>query len=238
MQFGVIFEPQHLAMYLAGTGVALQLLLACLVLGGAAAIPLALMRVSAHRWLSAPVWLFTYVIRGTPLLIQLYIIYYGVAQLEWIQARWNDVWPWTAFKSAFFCAVLAFAINTCAYTVEMLAGAIRNTSAGEIEAAQAMGMSRWQTLWRVVLPSALRRTLPAYSNEVIMMLHSTSLASAVPAVLDITGVARSIYSKYYLPFEAFITAGLIYLTLTFVLVGLFRLAEGRWLAYLQPRAAG
>jgi arginine/ornithine transport system permease protein len=235
MQFGVILEPQHLAMYFEGTVVAFQLLIACLIVGGALALPLSLMRVSDKRWLSAPVWLFTYVIRGTPLLIQLYIIYYGIAQLDWIQARWNDVWPWTAFKSAFFCAVLAFAINTCAYTVEMLAGAIRDTSAGEIEAAQAMGMSRRQTVWRIVLPSALRRTLPAYSNEVIMMLHSTSLASAVPAVLDITGAARAIYSKFYLPFEAFITAGLIYLTLTFTLVGLFRLAEGRWLAYLQPR---
>jgi arginine/ornithine transport system permease protein len=99
-----------------------------------------------------------------------------------------------------------------------------------------MGFSRWQTVWRIVLPSALRRTLPAYSNEVIMMLHSTSLASAVPAVLDITGAARTIYSKFYLPFEAFITAGLIYLTLTFTLVGLFRWAEGRWMAYLQPRS--
>ena len=235
MQFGVILEPQHLAMYFEGTVVAFQLLIACLIVGGALALPLSLMRVSDKRWLSAPVWLFTYVIRGTPLLIQLYIIYYGIAQLDWIQARWNDVWPWTAFKSAFFCAVLAFAINTCAYTVEMLAGAIRDTSAGEIEAAQAMGMSRRQTVWRIVLPSALRRTLPAYSNEVIMMLHSTSLASAVPAVLDITGAARAIYSKFSLPFEAFITAGLIYLTLTFTLVGLFRLAEGRWLAYLQPR---
>ncbi|MEY2995132.1 MAG: hypothetical protein RL357_2067 [Pseudomonadota bacterium] len=236
MQFGVIFEPQHLAMYLEGTVVALQLLVACLIVGGALALPLSLMRVSPRAWVAGPVWLFTYVIRGTPLLIQLYIIYYGIAQLDWIQDRWNDVWPWTAFKSAFFCAVLAFAINTCAYTVEMLAGAIRDTSVGEIEAAQAMGFSRWQTVWRIVLPSALRRTLPAYSNEVIMMLHSTSLASAVPAVLDITGAARTIYSKFYLPFEAFITAGLIYLTLTFTLVGLFRWAEGRWMAYLQPRS--
>lgn len=235
MQFDVILEPRHLLMYLEGTWVALQILVSCLVVGGLAALPMSLMRVSGNIWLRGPVWLFTYVVRGTPLLIQLYIIYYGIGQLEWIQARWDDVWPWTGFKSPFFCAVLTFAINTCAYTVEMLAGAIRDTNAGEIEAAQAMGMSRWQTVSRIVMPSAIRRTLPAYSNEVIMMLHSTSLASAVPALIDITGAARAIYSKFYLPFEAFITAGLIYLTLTFTLVGLFKLAEGRWLAYLKPR---
>lgn len=237
MQFDVVWQTEHLLSFLEGTWVALQLLISCLVVGGALAIPLALARVSTNVWLRGPVWAFTYVIRGTPLLIQLYIIYYGVAQLDFIQARWDDQWPWTAFKQPFFCAMLAFAINTCAYTVEMLAGAIRDTSAGEIEAAQAMGMSRRQTVWRIVLPSALRRTLPAYSNEVIMMLHSTSLASAVPALLDITGAARTIYAKYYLPFEAFITAGLIYLMLTFTLVGLFKLAEGKWLAYLRPRAA-
>lgn len=237
MQFDLILEPQHLLLYLEGTGVALQLLLSCLLVGGAAAVPLALMRVSSNAWLRQPVWAFTYVIRGTPLLIQLYVIYYGVAQLEWIQARWDEQWPWTAFKQPFFCAMLAFAINTCAYTVEMLAGSIRDTAAGEIEAAQAMGMSRAQTLWRIVLPSALRRTLPAYSNEVIMMLHSTSLASAVPALIDITGAARTIYVQYFIPFEAFITAGLIYLSLTFTLVWGFKLAEGRWLAHLQPRPA-
>ena len=98
-----------------------------------------------------------------------------------------------------------------------------------------MGLSRLQILRRIVLPSAMRRTLPAYSNEVIMMLHSTSLASTVPAVFDITGAARSIYSDFYLPFEAFITAGVIYLALTFTLVGFFKLAENHWLAYLRPQ---
>jgi arginine/ornithine transport system permease protein len=120
--------------------------------------------------------------------------------------------------------------------VELLAGAIRDTAPGEIEAAQACGFSRWATLRRIVLPSAMRRSLPGYSNEVIMMLHSTSLASAVPALVDITGAARGIYSDFYLPFEAFITAGLIYAVLTILLVGLFKLAERRWMAHLQPRA--
>ena len=235
MQFDVIFTPEALALYWQGFIGTLEILVACLLIGGALSIPLAVLRVSPRAWVRGPIWLFTYIVRGTPLLIQVYLIYYGIAQLDWIQARWDDTWPWTGFKDAFFCAVLAFSLNTCAYTVEMLAGAIRDTPPGEIEAAQAMGYSRLQTLRRIVLPSAMRRTLPAYSNEVIMMLHSTSLASTIPAIFDITGAARNIYSDFFLPFEAFITAGVIYLILTFALVGLFKLAEHHWLAYLRPQ---
>ena len=121
------------------------------------------------------------------------------------------------------------------YTAEMLAGAIRETSAGEIEAAQAYGMGHWRTMWRVILPSAFRRSLPAYSNEVVMMLQSTSLASAVPSMIDVTSAASRVYSKFYLPFEAFLLAAGIYLVATFMLVGVFRLAERHFLAYLAPR---
>lgn len=184
------------------------------------------------RWL---VQAYTFVIRGTPLLIQVYLIYYGLGQLEWIQARWDSVWPWTHFKEPFFCALLAFSLNTAAYTAEMLAGAIRETSAGEIEAAQSFGMNRFQVMLHIVLPSALRRTLPAYSNEVVMMLHSTSLASAVPSLLDVTGAATRIYSDFYLPFEAYLAAAAIYLAVSFCLIGFFKFSEGRLLAYLAPR---
>jgi len=237
MDFGIIFQPENLALYWDGLVNSMVLLAASLVVGGALAVPLAVARVSSNRIISGPVWAFTYVMRGTPLLIQVYLIYYGLGQMEYIQARWNDIWPWTWFKEPMFCAILAFALNTCAYTAELLAGAMRDTGHGEVEAAQAMGMSRWTTLRRIVLPSAMRRSLPGYSNEVIMMLHSTSLASAVPALLDITGAARQIYADFYIPFEAFITAGAIYATLTLMLVGLFKLAERRWLAHLAPRKA-
>jgi arginine/ornithine transport system permease protein len=215
----------------------LWLLLTSVSAGAVLAVLCALALTSRLPWLRAIVGAYTFVIRGTPLLIQVYLIYYGLAQLEWIQSRWNDVWPWTYFKDAFFCAWLAFTLNTAAYTAEMLAGAIRETSAGEIEAAQAMGMSRWAVMRRIVLPSALRRTLPAYSNEVVMMLHSTSLASTVPALLDVTAAASRIYSDFYLPFEAYIAAALIYLVITFSLIGVFRWAEKRFLAYLAPRQA-
>ena len=119
-------------------------------------------------------------IRGTPLLIQLYLIYYGIAQLEWVQARWDAVWPWTHFKDPFFCALLAFSLNTAGYTAEILAGAIRETPAGEVEAAQAMGMTRSAVLRRIVLPSALRRALPAYSNEVVICCTAPAWPALCP----------------------------------------------------------
>ena len=235
MNFAVIFEAQNIALFGTGIATTLTLLFASLAVGAIMALVFALLLTgpwAVARWL---VGAYTYVIRGTPLLIQVYLIYYGLGQLEWIQARWDSVWPWTHFKEPFFCALLAFALNTAAYTAEMLAGAIRETSAGEIEAAQAYGMGRFQVMLRIVLPSALRRTLPAYSNEVVMMLHATSLASAVPSLVDVTAAASSIYSQYYLPFEAYLAAAAIYLVASFCLIGLFKLGERRLLAYLAPR---
>jgi arginine/ornithine transport system permease protein len=235
MKWDVIFTPDSLALYGEGVLTTLGLLLSSLGIGGVLALLFALALTSESALLRRVVGVYTYVIRGTPLLIQLYLIYYGLAQLEWIQDRWDTVWPWTHFKEPFFCALLAFSLNTAGYTAEMLAGAIRETVAGEVEAAHAMGMSRAQTLRRIVLPSALRRTLPAYSNEVVMMLHSTSLASTVPAMLDVTAAASRIYSDFYLPFEAYLFAAAIYLGVTFSLVGFFKLAERRFLAHLAPR---
>jgi arginine/ornithine transport system permease protein len=179
MKWDVIFQSQNLALYGQGILTTLHLLLASLAIGAVLALAFALALTSRWRVLRVVVGAYTYVVRGTPLLIQVYLIYYGLGQLEWIQARWDDIWPWTYFKEPFFCALMAFSLNTAAYTAEMLAGAIRETSAGEIEAAQAYGMGSVAILWRIVLPSAMRRTLPAYSNEVVMMLQSTSLASAV-----------------------------------------------------------
>jgi arginine/ornithine transport system permease protein len=181
-------------------------------------------------WAWRPVWAFTYVMRGTPLLVQIFLLYYGLAQFEVV--RESVLWP--LLRSAGFCAVAAFVLNTGAYTTEILHGAMRAVPAGEIEAAKSLGMSRWTTFRRIVLPSAFRRSLPAYGNEVVLMLHATSLASVV-TLYDLTGAAREVNSRYYLPFEAFITAGVCYLLLTFVLVAMFRAAERRWLAPLTGR---
>jgi arginine/ornithine transport system permease protein len=228
--YAVIWE--NLPLYFSGALVTLQLLLISLALGLTLAIPLGLMRVSKSPLLNFPAWLYTYVIRGTPMLVQLFLIYYGLAQFEAV--RESFLWPY--FSSATFCACLAFGINTSAYSAEILAGSLKSTPHGEIEAAKAMGMSRAKLYRRILLPSALRRALPQYSNEVIMMLHTTSLASIV-TLIDITGAARTVSAQHYLPFEAFITAGLFYLCLTFVLVRMFKYAERRWLAYLAPRKA-
>ncbi|EPG5415840.1 ABC transporter permease [Pseudomonas aeruginosa] len=226
--FSVIWDS--LPLYFDGLLVTLKLLSISLLIGLLLAVPLALMRVSKQPLVNFPAWLYTYVIRGTPMLVQLFLIYYGLAQFDAV--RESALWPW--LSNASFCACLAFAINTSAYTAEILAGSLKATPHGEIEAAKAMSMSRLKMYRRILLPSALRRALPQYSNEVIMMLQTTSLASIVTLV-DITGAARTVYSQYYLPFEAFITAGLFYLCLTFILVRLFKLAERRWLAYLAPR---
>lgn len=237
MSWDVIFSPETLAMYGRGLLTTLSLLFSCLLIGGVLAIIGAMCLTSRHIVLRKLVGAMTYFVRGTPLLIQVYLIYYGLAQLDWIQQRWDTIWPWTHFKEPFFCALLAFSLNTAGYTAEMLAGAMRETNPGEVEAARAMGMSRWQIMLRIVLPSSLRRTLPPYSNEVVMMLHSTSLASAVPSLTDVTGVASRIYSDFYLPFEAYMAAAAIYLCVTFALIGFFRILEKRFLGYLAPRKA-
>ena len=132
-KFSIIFQPQNLQLYWAGFLATMQLLFISLLAGGLLTLPLTLMRVSRNRWVSTPVWLFTYVLRGTPLLIQVYFIYYGIAQLEWVQSLWDTHWPWTLFKDPFFCAVAAFSLNTCAYTVEMLAGCCHRANAATSE---------------------------------------------------------------------------------------------------------
>lgn len=223
---------ESLPLYMSGLWVTLQLLALALVIGLAAALPLAMLRTLPSPWLWRPVWGFTYMIRGTPLLVQLFLLYYGLAQFEGVRA--SPLWPW--LSSAWFCAVAAFAINTAAYTTEILAGAMRAVPAGEIEAARSLGMSRLLLFRRIVLPSAFRRALPAYGNEVVLMLHGTSLASVV-TLLDLTGAAREVNARYYVPFEAFITAAVFYLGVTLVVVALFHQAERRWLQPMLARSA-
>ncbi|MCF8205270.1 MAG: ABC transporter permease subunit, partial [Methylotenera sp.] len=217
-------------LYVSGLGVTLKLLGLSLACGLLLAVPLALVRTVSRGWASRAVWVYTYAFRGTPMLVQLFLCYYGLAQFDAVRESW--AWPW--LSSATFCAWLTFTLNTAAYTTEIIAGSIRALPAGEIEAAKSLGMSRGLMLRRIVLPAALRRALPAYGNEAIFMLHGTSLASVV-TLLDLTGAARQLYSKYYLPFEAFIMAGAFYFVLTLSLVGLFRWAENRWLKPMMRR---
>lgn len=227
-----IFTSATLLHYWDGLVTTVHLVFLSLVIGLIIAVPLGIVRTLNKRWLSGPVWLFTYVFRGTPLLVQLYIIYYGVAQIPGIQATF---W-WEAFREPFYPALIAFTLNTAAYTTEILRGAMLATPHGEIEAARAYGMSWSMRVRRIVLPSAFRRALPAYSNEVIFMLHASAIASVV-TIVDITGAARDIYSRFYTPFIAFSFAALIYLTLTFMLVYGFRRLEHRLMAHQRPAGA-
>ncbi|GGX77526.1 MULTISPECIES: ABC transporter permease [Vogesella] len=217
---------------LSGLAMTLWLLLLSIVIGFVMSVPLAVARVSSNRLISGPVWLYTYVFRGTPLYIQLLIIYSGIYSLEAVRAQpLLDAF----FREGFNCTLLAFALNTCAYTTEVFAGMIRETPHGEIEAARAYGMSRFTLYRRIILPSALRRALPSYSNEVILMLHSTSIAFTA-TVPDLLKVARDVNSATYASFEAFGLAAVLYASVVFALVWLFRRCERRWLAFLQPRA--
>ena len=214
-----------------GVAITLWLLVVSIGVGFCLSVPLAVARVSKNRWLSGVVWLYTYVFRGTPLYVQLLLCYTGLYSLQVVRG--------TPMLDAFLregmnCTLLAFALNTCAYTTEIFAGAIKATSYGEIEAARAYGMSTFTMYRRVILPSALRRALPLYSNEVILMLHATTVAFTA-TVPDILKIARDVNSATYMSFEAFGIAALLYLAISFALVWLFRKAERRWLAYLRPQ---
>ncbi|MBS3804938.1 MAG: ABC transporter permease [Oleiphilaceae bacterium] len=224
-----IFTAGTLLHYWDGLVTTVQLTFLSLLIGLVCAVPLAVLRTSRNPLVSGPIWMYTYLFRGTPLLIQLYVIYYGVAQIEGIQ----DTFWWEIFREPFYPALLAFTLNTAAYTTEIIRGAIMATPAGEIEAAKAYGMSWFLRIRRIILPSTARRAVQAYSNEVIFMLHSSAIASVV-TIIDLTGAARNIYSRYYAPFEAFIAVALIYMVLTFTVVYGFRKLEQHLLKHLKP----
>lgn len=205
----------------------LLLLTASLAIGGLVAIPLAIVRAFRVPVLNPIAFGFIYLVRGTPLLVQLYLIYYGLSQFEAVRASA----AWSILREPWWCALISFSIGTSAYTAEILRGAIEDTPSGEVEAATAAGMSRLQTLRRILLPSAFRRALPAYGNEVIFTLHTTVLASTV-TVLDLLGAARNFNNKYYLAYEGFVTIALIFMLIVFVITRVFRRLEARMLRHL------
>ena len=216
---------------ISGLAMTLWLTTASIGMGFVLSIPLAIARVSENRWVRWPVHGFTYLFRGTPLYIQLLICYSGIYSLAAVQSQ-----PLLGafFRDAINCTLLAFTLNTCAYTTEIFAGAIRSIARGEVQAARAYGFNGWKLYRRVVMPQALRRALPVYSNDVILLLHSTTLAFTA-TVPDILKVARDANAATLQTFPSFVIAAGLYLIATFALVGLFRLAERRWLAFLGPR---
>ncbi len=218
---------------LSGAAMTLWLLVLIFTLALIASIPLAVMRTSANKFIRMPVHVFTYVFRGTPLYVQLLIVYTGLYSLSLIRDT-----PILAefFRSGFNCVVVAFVINECAYVTEVLAGTIRAIPSGEVEAARAFGFSKFKLYTKIILPSALKRALPYYSNEVILLLHATSIAF-VATVPELLKVARDVNSATYASFSAFGIAAIFYAVISGVLVASFRLVEKRSLVFLRPYSA-
>lgn len=209
--------------FLEGAWLTLQLVGVSVVTGLLLAVPLGIARASRHLAVRALPYAYIFFFRGTPLLVQLFLVYYGLAQFDAV--RQSDLWPY--LRDPYWCAIITMTMHTAAYIAEILRGAIQAVPPGEIEAARALGMSNRQTLWHILLPRAARIGLPAYSNEVILMLKASALASTI-TLLELTGVARKIAARTYEHEQMFITAGLLYLLIAFVLMQGFKLVE-RWL---------
>lgn len=218
---------------LSGLLVTLEITAWALALGLAASIPLALLRVSTNPLLRLPVFGFIFYFRGTPLLVQLFLIYYGSGQFR---PELEALGLWVYFREPYFCAVLTLTLNTAAYTAEILRGSIQAVPFGEIEAARACGMSRGLLYRRIILPKAFRLALPAYSNEVVFLFQATSLVSII-TLLDLTGVARVMVARTFAVYELYIAAGLLYLACTYLILWVLRKVEYRLSGHLRPREA-
>ena len=228
MDVQVIIE--NLPLYLQGLRTTIVLVISSLLVGLCLAIPIALLATSKRKWVSALPKAYIYFFRGTPLLVQMFRIYHGMGQFEVVR----ESFLWVIFQQAWACALVAFALNTAGYTGEILRGTIEQTPYGEVEAAKSVGMSNAQIYRRIILPSTFRRALPAYGNEVIFMLHGSSLAGLI-TIVDLFGAAKIVNARNFVPFESFIAAGLFYLAITFMIVWGFKKAEHHWHAYLRPR---
>ena len=213
-----------------GALVTVKLVVLACILGLVLAVPLALARRSDRRWLSVPAYLYIYFFRGTPLIVQLALLYYGLAQFEAVREG-----PfWIVLGDAEYCGLLGLTLNTTAYVAEILRGGIAAVPRGELEAAEACGMSRMTANRRIVLPRAMRIAWPAYGNEVILLLKGSALVSTI-TVYDLMGETRSVFSRGY-DDAIYLYAAALYLTLTLVFTGGFRLGERRMNSHL--RAAG
>ena len=187
------------------------------------AVVFAQMRLSKNILLSSLGRLYVYIFRSTPLLVQMYLIYYGSGQFRHF---FQDIGLWQFFREPYFCAISALTLNTGAYTAEIIRGGIQSVTWGEIEAGRAIGMSPWTLFKRIVFPVAIRQALPAYGNEVILMVKSSSLASTI-TILEVTGIAKKIIAATYAPIEVFIIAGSIYLVINFLVTRAINILEKR-----------
>ena len=211
-----------------GIGLTLQLLVLATILGTILAVIIALMRISNIPLLNWPALVYIYIFRGTPMLVQIFVIYYGLSQFQTIR----DSFLWIALREPFWCAIIAFSLNAGAYTAEILRGAIQGVDKGLLKASTALGLSKSQSFIHITTPIAIRLALPAFGNETISLLKSTALASII-TMFDITGVARTIMAETFAPYEVFISAAIVYLFIAwFIQLGI-TIAERRFNRYMQ-----
>jgi arginine/ornithine transport system permease protein len=213
-----------------GVWITLQLTALALAIGFLIALPAGLARARDVPVVAPAIGAYVYLFRGTPLLVQTFLIYYGLAQFDWIR----DSWAWTFLREPWWCALIAFALNSGAYATEIIRGAVETTPRGMLEAARALGLRPLQVDALVLVPSALRRALPQYGNEVVFMLHGSAIASVI-TLQDILGAGRTLNARYYLAYEGFLTAALLYMAITFLIVLAFRGLERRYLRHLARR---
>lgn len=229
MDFG--FLTTTLLQLLKGVPLLLQLAVISVAAGAILAVLLALMRLSGNPLLSYPAQGYVFVFRGTPLLVQIFLIYYGLGQFP--EVRQSFAWP--LLREPYWCALLAFTLNTAAYSSEIIRGGILSVPFGQIEAARACGMPRQMIFRRIIVPQGLRVVLPAYGNEIILMTRSTALASVI-TLMEVTGIASTIISETFRAVEVFICAGAIYLLINFVISRTIAILERRFSKQVRPLA--
>jgi octopine/nopaline transport system permease protein len=203
--------------------ITLKLLSASLIVGMVLGLFFAILRLSKNIFINQFAYGYSYVFRGTPLLVQIFIIYFGLGQIEYLRSTFL----WVILKEPYWCAIIAFALNTGAYTSEILRSAFQTIKIGMIEAGKSLGLSNKIIFYKIQIPIAIRQSLPAYGNEIILMMKGTSLASTV-TLMDLTGVAKYIISTTFKPIEVFIVAGGIYLFMTFLIHNLIKYLEKKY----------
>ena len=208
---------------LGATVITLKLLSASLFFGLFLGLFFAILRLNKNIFINKFAYGYSYIFRGTPLLVQIFIIYFGLGQIEYLRSTIL----WVVLKEPYWCAIIAFTLNTGAYTSEILRSAFQTIKPGIIEAGKSLGISNKIIFYKIQIPIAIRQSLPAYGNEIILMMKGTSLASTV-TLMDLTGVAKYIISTTFKPIEVFIVAGGIYLFMTFVIHNVIKYLEKKY----------
>ncbi len=221
MDFSLMIDS--LPKLLIATTTTLKLLLVSIIFGLVIGIFFAIMRLSSNLTVRNISYYYSYIFRGTPMLVQLFIIYFGLAQIEILR----ESFLWNFLKEPYWCAIIAFSLNTGAYSSEIFRSAFQTIKIGYIEAGKSLGLSQKNIFFKIQIPIAIKQSLPAYGNEIILILKGTSLASTV-TIMDLTGVSKFIISTTFKPIEVFIVAGSIYLILTFLIHNFIKFSEKKF----------